>query len=193
MSVREQKKQESRDRIVAAASRLMRERGIGGIGVADLMREAGLTHGAFYSHFDSREQLVAEAVEHAADRSRSRLFAKLGKRRGIDWLRGAVQRYLSREHRDHPEQGCPLTSFSGEIARRNTDVRTAFDRVLEEAADGFRYQLDEAGAADPRGRSLALLALCTGGLALSRAAADPRLSDSILKACRELAMTGIER
>ncbi|MEE8310823.1 MAG: TetR/AcrR family transcriptional regulator [Candidatus Binatia bacterium] len=192
MSVRREQKQESHERIVESAARLLRERGVDGAGVADIMREAGLTHGGFYAHFGSRDDLVAEALSHAADQSRSRLFARLSERRGVAWLREAVRRYLSPAHRDNPAQGCPLTSFGPDVARREspTEVRKAFDRELETTVAGFREHLDEAGAEDPDGRALALIALCAGGLTLSRAVDDRRLSDRILRACRALAEQG---
>ena len=192
MSIREERKRESHDRIVEAASRLLREHGIEGAGVAEIMREAGLTHGGFYSHFDSREELVAEAVTHAANRSRSGLFARLDGRTGVEWLRAAFRRYLSRAHRDDPALGCPLTSFAGEVARRDEEVREAFEAELRRTAEHFRDQLHSADVRDPAGRALALIALCTGGLSLSRAVSDPALSDRILRACRDLAARGYD-
>lgn len=195
MSQRSERKRESHDRIVESAARLLRERGVEGAGVADIMRAAGLTHGGFYGHFASRDELVAQALAHAADHSRSRLFSRLRGRRGVAWVREAVRRYLSPAHRDNRAEGCPLGCFAADVGRRDADdasVREVFDHELAAAADGLREHLDEAGVDDPAGRALALLALCAGGLTLARAVSDRRLSDRILRSCRALAAEGFE-
>src|SRR6476469_9112942 len=112
-------KQETHDRIVRKASVRLREKGAHGIGVADLMKEAGLTHGGFYAHFDSRDALVIEAFAYAMDRSIAR-WRKLAEETSTDKRFAAiVESYLTPLHRDDPGRGCAITSLGAEIARES--------------------------------------------------------------------------
>jgi len=124
MKVSKEQMAENRARILDAAAALFRERGFAGIGVSDLMKAAGLTHGGFYGHFASKEELMARASERA-------LAGSLGGWRGLvehapdDALRRIVRSYLSEAHRDHPEQGCAVAALGADVARQGSEVRAS--------------------------------------------------------------------
>jgi TetR/AcrR family transcriptional repressor of nem operon len=177
-------KRQTRTRLIAAAIRLFKARGYRGVGVDVLMREEGLTAGGFYAHFASKEALLGEALRHAMLKTRRRFFAGLAEKRGWEWLREAVRRYLSRSHRDGVAEGCPLPSLSPEVARASKRTRAAFDAYLTE----FVLEFERALPTDlelRRERALAVVSLCVGGIMLARAVHDRRLSDLILRACRD--------
>ena len=186
MGIRDKQKHESRERILSAASKLLSERGLAGAGVATIMSEAGLTHGGFYVHFDSRRDLVGQVLGSAAERTRGWFLRGLSSQRGLDWVRAAVERYLTPRHRDNPATGCLVAGLGGDVAREDDDIRRLFERELEILADEFRARLD-GEVEDPEGRALAVVALCAGGISLSRAVSDRRLSNRILQACQSLA------
>lgn len=191
MTTRASRKSETRERILAAAARLLRERGFDAVGVAEVMDQAGLTHGGFYAHFASKGDLLRDAFSGAARTSRARYFGGLGERRGAAWVRSAIRRYLSRSHRDDPGGGCPYPALGSDTGRRGADVRRVMDDELRASAHGFASNLALAGVERPTDRALALLALCAGGVALARAVHDPKLSEQILTACRHLALESL--
>lgn len=177
-----------RSAIVRAASRLFRARGLDGVGVAEITKAAGLTHGGFYGHFASKEALAAEAVTAAFEEGRARLETH-----GLDgWLRG----YLSRSHRDRPDEGCPLLAFPAQSGREPSEVAEALGsgaaRLIAALAERVPVEPDEGteesigGEARAR-RAVEILATAIGGQMLARAlaSADPTLSDSVLRALRE--------
>src|ERR1700753_1395270 len=130
-------KLETHARIVKKASVRLREKGAHGIGVADLMKDAGLTHGGFYAHFDSREALVVEAFAHAMDRSTER-WRKLAEQTAPDQrMAGIVDGYLPPAHRDDPGHGCAVPTLGAEIARESPKTRKAFSGKLEEMIDAL--------------------------------------------------------
>src|SRR5260370_14316357 len=134
-------KQETHDRIVKKASVRLREKGAHGIGVADLMKEAGLTHGGFYAHFDSREALVIEAFAYAMDRSTER-WRKIAEQTAPDKrLATIVETYLNPVHRDDPGNGCAVPSLGAEIARESPKTRRAFAAKLEQMIDMMADQI----------------------------------------------------
>jgi len=189
---RSEQKQETHRRIVEIAARRFREEGLAGAGVQRIMKEAGLTHGAFYSHFESKADLVAEALVSTLARERERWAEDAAGLPGPARLGRFVARYLSRAHRDAPGAGCPLPSISAEVARASAPVRRAFDAELRETLE----QVESAaqGKATPgrdaeeaHTRAAGIVALCVGGLLLARAADDSELSDDILQSCRRFA------
>lgn len=187
MGVRAEKKRESREAIVEVAGRLCRERGLGGAGVAAIMNDAGLTHGGFYVHFESRRELLLEMLRRTFETTRRWYFRGLSGYTGRDWVRAAVGRYLTARHRDSPETGCVIAGLAGDVAREDQDLRMVFEQGLEKIVAEYRTHLEEAGDNDAEDRALALVTLCAGGVLLSRAVADRRLSNRILRACQRLA------
>lgn len=169
------------ERIVGEAARLLRERGPEGVGVAELMKRAGFTHGGFYGHFASKEALVAEACERAFAESAERVARRLGDG-GAEAVRGYVESYLTQRHCADRTQGCAAAALAGDVARESEPVRAAFTRGLGGLVGALAVKL--SGRARRR-RALALLATLAGALALARAVDDPKLSGEILAAARE--------
>ena len=181
-------KQETHARIVRKASVRLREKGAHGVGVADLMKEAGLTHGGFYAHFDSREALVIEAFAYAMDRSMEH-WRKTAERIPLDKrLSTIVDTYLTPIHRDDPGHGCAVPTLGAEIARESPKTRKAFAAKLEQMIDMMAEQIPDASPKVARKRAAATLATMMGTLVLSRIAGSSEFSDEILAAGREAAL-----
>jgi TetR/AcrR family transcriptional repressor of nem operon len=177
-------KQETHARIVKKASVRLREKGAHGIGVADLMKEAGLTHGGFYAHFDSREALVIEAFAHAMDRSTERwrkLVEDMPPERRLAII---ADSYLTRAHRDDPGHGCAVPALGAEIARESPKTRKAFAARLEQMIDMLADQIPDVPRATARKQAMASLATMMGTLVLARVAGSGEFSDDILDAGR---------
>ena len=181
-------KQETHDRIVKKASVRLREKGAHGIGVADLMKEAGLTHGGFYAHFDSREALVIEAFAYAMDRSLAHWRKVTGETTADKRLATIIDGYLSPTHRDDPGHGCAITSLGPEIARESPRTRKAFATKMEQLIDLIADQLPDLPRKAARKQAAATLATMMGTLVLSRIAGSGEFSDEILQAGREAAL-----
>ncbi len=178
------KKDRSRDKILSSAGSLLREKGVSGTSVSEVMGGAGMTVGGFYSHFSSKQELVAEAISEALCQSRRNMAEGARDLKGEEWVTAVARSYLSRFHRDHPEAGCPLPTTLGEISREEEPVREALAREVEETVAVIAAHLEEAGAEDPRAEALALFSAMIGGLTLARALQGSPLSDATLKACR---------
>ena len=157
------------ERIVKEASRLFRERGFENVSVGEVMKAAGLTHGAFYAHFGSKEELQAAAVAYGQRVSLGRL--QRNKKRGM-----FDHRYLSPAHRDNPGDGCTMAALGPEVARSAPELKAALEQGLEDMLSARGGDRKEAIF-----RAAAML----GGLVLARAVRDPRLSDEILKSVRQ--------
>ncbi len=178
-------KQETHARIVKKASVRLREKGAHGIGVADLMKEAGLTHGGFYAHFDSREALVIEAFAYAMDRSTER-WRKIAEQTPPDKrLAMIVDSYLTSVHRDDPGHGCAVPSLGAEIARESPKTRKAFAAKLEKMIDMVADQIPDLPRKVARKQAAAALATMMGTLVLARIAGNGDFSDEILASGRE--------
>ena len=163
-------KLETHARIVKKASVRLREKGAHGIGVADLMKDAGLTHGGFYAHFDSREALVIEAFAYAMDRSTER-WRKLAEQTPPDKrLAAIVDSYLTTLHRDDPGHGCAVPTLGAEIARESPKTRKAFAAKLEQMIDMLAAQIPELPRKAARKQAMATLATMMGTLVLARIA-----------------------
>jgi TetR/AcrR family transcriptional repressor of nem operon len=180
---------ENRDRIVATAARLFRERGIAGVSVADVTAEAGLTHGGFYKHFTSKDALVAEAVTRAFADQAAAVGATAATGGQADTLpttgpaaagrpQKLIDAYLSAAHRDDPGGGCPSAGFGGDVAHAAGGDATRW--AYAKGVEGFARHLGGGGEPD-----LAALSTMVGALILSRATAGTPLSDRILAAARE--------
>ena len=172
-----QHKEATRRRIIEAAGRRFKRDGIDGSGLATLMADAGLTNGAFYSHFASKEDLVATAVADQLRQQRVRFSERAPGRAGVEQY---LRDYLSVQHRDSPDDGCPSAALLDEIGRGGHGTRRAY-------TDGFLALIDDVAARlapdDPQSarlKTLSVFALMTGTLQLSRALADRQLADQVL-------------
>src|ERR1700754_2587028 len=178
-------KLETHERIVKNASVRLREKGAHGVGVADLMKDAGLAHGGFYAHFDSREALVIEAFAHAMDRSTER-WRKLAEQTPLEKrLATIVNSYLTPVHRDDPGHGCAVPTLGAEIARESPKTRRAFAAKLEQMIDVLAAQIPEVPRKAARKQAMAAIATMMGTLVLARIAGTGDFSDEILGAGRE--------
>ena len=171
----------NREMVIDAASRLFRARGVEGVGIGEVMRACGLTHGGFYNQFDSKEALAAEActlsLANSADRWRD-VAAQAGDRSATTAI---AADYLSDRNRDAPETGCALVALAPDAARRGGDLADAFRHGFESLA----AVLQQAGPDMDRPAILARMAQMVGAMVLARGVADAALSDEILAATRE--------
>jgi TetR/AcrR family transcriptional repressor of nem operon len=180
-------------KIVKRASIKLREKGAHGIGVADLMKEAGLTHGGFYAHFDSRDALVIEAVSHAMDRSTER-WRKLSEQTPADKrLSKIVNTYLGTDHRDDPGHGCAVPALAAEMARESAKTRRAFAGRMDEMIEMLTDQYDGMPRKAARKQAVSALATMMGTLVMARVAGNSELSDEILKSGRDAVLDRAER
>jgi TetR/AcrR family transcriptional regulator, transcriptional repressor for nem operon len=170
------------ERILNEASRLFRERGFDGVGVAEIMKTADLTHGAFYAHFPSKDALVAEAGVAALGEIERRV-ARAAETDSP--LEAFVGRYLSEDHRDRPGNGCALAAFGSDMVRQPEAVREAFTEEFERLVDTLANGLDWPDDADPRKSALQLISTLVGTMILSRAVTNRQLSREILSAAHE--------
>ncbi len=183
MKVSREQMAENRERILDAAAQLFRERGFAGIGVADLMKAAGLTHGGFYGHFGSKEELMAEASSRAMAQSLDQ-WQRIVARAPDQPVSAIAGTYLTTKHRDHPGKGCALASLGADAARQSSGVRQAIGQGFNAMVEVLARYLPGRTAAVKRERALAAYAGMVGALMLSRAVEDPELSEEILAAVR---------
>lgn len=185
-------KEQTRQKIVEAASERFRADGIDAVGVVSLMNDVGLTQGGFYNHFASKEDLVRESVSVAASTAVEWLAARVAASRA-DSHRALVNAYLSVEHRDHPDSGCVAAALSGEMSRRPLPTRAAFTEGYDEMISLIAESLPDT-VRGKRRRSLAMVVFASmvGTLSLSRAVAQTPLSDEILSLGRQSALAVID-
>jgi TetR/AcrR family transcriptional repressor of nem operon len=176
----------NRGALLGAASRLFREKGIDGVGVAEIAKEAGLTHGALYKHFPSKEVLAAEAFYHPiATRNAEAEVSGQGRERSFEEYLEAM---FSIEHRDNLANGCPMTASASEIARQGPVVAASFTRAFQEKVTGLEASIKGRMPASRRRQvAVAALAAQIGAIAVARAVAevDASLSKEVLQAVRE--------
>jgi TetR/AcrR family transcriptional repressor of nem operon len=182
------KKEQTRERILRAAARAIRKHGYEGVGVADVMKEAGLTHGGFYAHFASRDVLLAQAAEQAGLESLESLSRAVDRAKPGEELMTLVDSYLSDRHVEAPEQGlgCALAAAGSEVPRQNDEVRRAVSRRLKELIGLVERQCLDWGGNVAHEKAMAIVASMVGALLLARVVDDAQLSRKIRKAVREL-------
>jgi TetR/AcrR family transcriptional repressor of nem operon len=179
----------NRERVLEAAARLFREKGVDGIAVADLMKAAGLTHGGFYNHFESKEELAAAAFKTAFDVAIARIerqAAKVGVEGRDEVFAHYVERYLARSTRDAPGTSCPIATLGTDAARHGPELKAQFAVGLRNYIESFTKIVPPEGN-DQRPNAIAVLAMLIGALTLSRACVgvDNNLADEVLTAVRE--------
>ena len=174
--------------IVAIASKRFREDGLTGVGIADLMREAGLTVGGFYKHFKSRDDLVAEAVDSALELWKRQTDAAAAGGPPVTY-KSLVNDYLSEAHRNHPGTGCPVGALAGEIARSDKRTRALVTRQIQDNIELVATLIRDTNKEDKgTARSRAVLTYCAlvGAIGVARAVSDEHLSREILKTVAQL-------
>ncbi len=176
------RKEATHERIVAAAARAIRRRGYDGAGVAEIMKDAGLTHGGFYAHFESREAMLAEAADRAgaeAVAASERVAAAAPPSKALQCL---LQAYLSKAHVGEAERCCPVVALGSELPRQSAEVRRAATRRIKEMIDGVARHSSDWGQPQAHEHALVTVSTMVGALLLARAVDEPGLSNALRKA-----------
>jgi TetR/AcrR family transcriptional regulator, transcriptional repressor for nem operon len=176
-------KKSNHERIVRTAAKRLREKGLDAVAIADVMKEVGLTVGGFYKHFDSRDDLVIEALRAAS-------WQRPGQQGASEepslTLNALIDDYLSEKHRDRPGSGCPIGALAGDVARSNKRIRALATEKVRSALERIAGLFADKNEASPREKAALTLSALVGALALSRAVSDDSLSREILESAREL-------
>jgi TetR/AcrR family transcriptional repressor of nem operon len=177
------RKEETHERIVDAAARAIRRHGYAGVGVADVMKEAGLTHGGFYAHFDSRDALLVEALERAGRESFEAVTRAAEQRagKGVSAFRSLVETYLADGHLASLETGCPVAALGCDMPRQSQTVREASSMRVQRLIAAVRATLPEA----PRAAASVVAGTLVGSLQLARALGDNAEGRAVLSAARK--------
>jgi len=181
MRVSRAQAEENRQNVIDVASRLFRQHGFDGIGLKDLMESAGMTQGAFYKQFASKEDLIAEASARALESSTCR-WSNAAAANPEDPLGAVISFYLSKGHRKEKLDGCPLVSLSADAARQGAAVKASFEAGIREYLGVLARFLSEVDTNERRDKAIAILSTMVGAVMLSRAVNDARLAQSILDA-----------
>lgn len=182
LNARSAAKDASHERIVSAAARAIRRSGYDGIGVADIMKEAGLTHGAFYAHFPSREAMLVEAAGRACAESAAVVSDVVASASPEKALEAMLRVYLSREHLEQVETGCPLVALGSETSRQAPEVRRASTQYIKAMVDLVARRSPDWGRPCAHEQALVTIATMVGALLLARAVDEPVLSDHLREA-----------
>ncbi|MDA9433825.1 TetR/AcrR family transcriptional regulator [Bradyrhizobium sp. CCBAU 51627] len=175
---------ENRETVINVASRLFRERGFDGIGLKDLMEGAGLTQGAFYKQFASKEDLTVQASRRALE-SASRRWSDAAAKNPDDPLGAVIRFYLSSDHREEKMDGCPIVALGSDAARQGPEVKAAFEEGIKAHLDVIGRFIAETDVEEHSGKAMAILSTMVGAVVLSRAVNDERLSTHLLQAAAE--------
>ena len=175
---------ENRQTVINAASRLFRERGFDGIGLKDLMEGAGLTQGAFYKQFASKEDLAVEASRRALE-SASRRWSDAAAQNPDDPLGAVIAFYLSADHREEKMDGCPVVALGSDAARQGTNVKAVFEAGIKAYLEVLGRFIGETDGEESGGKAMAILSTMVGAVTLSRVVNDPDLAQALLDAAAE--------
>jgi TetR/AcrR family transcriptional repressor of nem operon len=178
-------KEQTRQRVLKEAAAAIRAAGPDGVGVAEVMAKAGLTHGAFYAHFESKDALIAQAIAHMFAETRQKFVTRTEDPDPAVALSNYIDMYLSSRHRDTPAGGCPLPSLSGELARLPGEARAQFTAGLKSLTVSLATRIEHLGHANAEQVAASVVAEMVGAMALARATDDPVHSDQILLTSRE--------
>ena len=176
--------EENRKKVIDVASRLFREHGFEGIGLKDLMEGAGLTHGAFYKQFASKDDLAAQASRRALEGAFGRC-ATAAAANPQDPLGAVIAFYLSMGHRGERMDGCPVVALGSDAARQGADVKASFEAGIREYLEMLGSWVGEAGGEEPNGKAMSVLSTMIGAVLLSRAVNDPDLAQAFLEAATD--------
>ncbi|MDE1179367.1 TetR/AcrR family transcriptional regulator [Paraburkholderia sp.] len=176
---------ETRQRIVEVAAHAFRAKGIQATGLADVMADAGLSHGGFYRHFDSKDQLVAEACATAVSGMIGSLEASSGGDNGVEGLKAVIDTYLSLEHRDGWASGCPLAGMGSELVRADEQTRNVASRGFDELVQVLEKRIEDRPGRAVQSDAVFAVAAMIGAVTISRIITDPDASAAVLKAVRD--------
>lgn len=178
-------KEASLQRILDASATRLRTEGLSGAAIANVMRDAGLTHGAFYAHFANKGELAKAALTHALSENRTRWIGTLKPESWTEKLQRLARRYLTKAHRDDPADGCALAALATEAARSDEDFRKTYEEELKQSLRHIVRGTSDSGSLPENewAEAIGLMALCIGGLSLARAVSDPVFSEQILESC----------
>ena len=177
-----QKKEASRLRILQSARKLFSERGIHGASVADIMKEAGLTHGGFYAHFKNKADLVNATFTYTLDDTREQWFQRSAENEGED-IKNLIDSYLTASHRDHRASGCPFSCLTPEMSLDKPHTADSVEKGLKKSLQRTEQSLSE-DASEKDSRAAATLAMLIGGMMLSRSVKTKKFSNFLLEACK---------
>ncbi|HWA90505.1 MAG TPA: TetR/AcrR family transcriptional regulator [Rhizomicrobium sp.] len=179
-------KDETHKRLLAIAGRALRAKGPDGVAVADVMKEAGLTHGGFYAHFKNKDAMLAEALSGVFDHARVKFLAATDGMPPRAALAAYIDFYVSPRHRDNPSSGCPVTALNSDLPRQSKALRSAFDAGVKAMVLGLARRIGDAGIeGDADALAASVLSAMAGAVAISRAVSDKVLSDQMLATARE--------
>ena len=182
---RPEHKDETRRRLIETSGRRFKRDGFDGAGISTLVADAGLTNGAFYGHFTSKDGLIATVV---GEQLAAQLAQVEALPHGLDSVEAFVREYLSPEHRDDPGGGCPSAALLDEITRQDRATRQAYTEGIRALVDAIALHLGAGGSAGARDRAIGLLTILVSSLQFARAVTDPELSDQILRSAYGNAM-----
>lgn len=185
-------KQETRDRVLVEAAKQIRAHGPLGVGVADIMKRAGLTHGGFYAHFKSKDALVAAAITKMFEGARTRWDRSTMSRDARNGLAAYIDSYLSAEHRDSRESGCPIAALASDVPRLPKMCRVAYAEGTRSLTERFEHKLRELGHRDADELAASVVAELIGALAVARVEPDGARSDALLAASRRALRARVE-
>ncbi|HEX7927408.1 MAG TPA: TetR/AcrR family transcriptional regulator [bacterium] len=191
MPWKEGHKEATRERIVKAAASAFRKRGLAGVGVADVMEQAGLTHGGFYAHFKSKDELIAAALQEASGQSAVRRMARGEEGEAASHLQAIAARYLRLEHAQHPETGCVIAALGQELGRDDSPVRDEFDANLTSLRKLLATRAPGADAKAQAWQATGTLAAMVGGIVLARGLEDPAEAERLLSQVRRFVAEGL--
>ena len=179
-------KQKTRSKVLEVAAKAIRSDGPDRIGVAGVMAEAGLTHGGFYAHFKSKDELVAAAIEQMFEESRARVAHEMEGHPPAQGLANYIDFYLSKKHRDARGAGCPMAALSSDLPRLPEQTRTLFAEGAQHLVESMTEKLTALGFANPQMLARSTVSELVGALSLARAETDAKRSDTILADSRQL-------
>jgi len=185
MRYAESHREETHRKLLKLAAAALREKGPDRLGVADVMKAAGLTHGGFYAHFKSKDAFLSETLAEIFAQSQRRVGRMLEGLPPKHALATYIDFYVSTRHRDDPSSGCPITALNSDLPRQSRKFRSTFDSGVNRLSDLLAKLIDDAQVADAKRIAPAILAAMAGAVALSRTISDPQLSDDLLASTRE--------
>jgi len=185
MRYAETHRDETHRKLLKVAAAELRDKGPDRLGVAEVMKTAGLTHGGFYAHFKSKDALLSETLEEIFAQSQRRVDRMLDGLPPKHALATYIDFYVSTRHRDDPSNGCPITALNSDLPRQSRKFRSTFESGVNRLSDLLARLIDDAHVADAKRIAPAILAAMAGAVALSRTISDPQLSDDLLASTRE--------